>query len=172
MKKGQKKIGLSILALFGPFVSQTASSFFYKAPSDSSIDIGLEIISSTPIESSVVRYYFIDQSWWNDAAAESWVYIWNSTLESDNYKLAWPGEMMTHVNYDSETKQNTWYIDIDLDLYDRCIVSRQKTQEDGSVSSWGAQTVDITLSKEFNTITLCSDASWGTATVTTSYVNH
>ncbi len=150
--------------------SSSTSSVISSSSSSSSENISSSSSSTSEVESNVVRYYFIDQSWWNDAAAESWVYIWNSTLESDNYKLAWPGEMMTHVNYDSETKQNTWYIDIDLDLYDRCVVSRQKTQEDGSVSSWGAQTVDITLSKEFNTITLCSDASWGTATVTTSYI--
>lgn len=154
------------------FSKPSSSSTEDSSSSSSSENISSSSSSTSEVQSNVVRYYFIDQSWWNDAAAESWIYIWNSTLESDNYKLAWPGEMMTHVNYDSKTKQNTWYIDIDLDLYDRCVVSRQKTQEDGSVSSWGAQTVDITLSKEFNTITLCSDASWGTATVTTSYVNH
>ena len=152
------------------FSKPSSSSTEDSSSSSSSENISSSSSSTSEVQSNVVRYYFIDQSWWNDAAAESWIYIWNSTLESDNYKLAWPGEMMTHVNYDSKTKQNTWYIDIDLDLYDRCVVSRQKTQEDGSVSSWGAQTVDITLSKEFNTITLCSDASWGTATVTTSYV--
>lgn len=154
------------------FSKPSSSSTEDSSSSSSSENISSSSSSTSEVQSNVVRYYFIDQSWWNDAAAESWIYIWNSTLESDNYKLAWPGEMMTHVNYDSKTKQNTWYIDIDLDLYDRCVVSRQKTQEDGSVSSWGAQTVDITLSKEFNTITLCSYASWGTATVTTSYVNH
>ena len=152
------------------FSKPSSSSTEDSSSSSSSENISSSSSSTFEVQSNFVRYYFIDQSWWNDAAAESWIYIWNSTLESDNYKLAWPGEMMTHVNYDSKTKQNTWYIDIDLDLYDRCVVSRQKTQEDGSVSSWGAQTVDITLSKEFNTITLCSDASWGTATVTTSYV--
>ena len=152
------------------FSKPSSSSTEDSSSSSSSENISSSSSSTSEVQSNVVRYYFIDQSWWNDAAAESWIYIWNSTLESDNYKLAWPGEMMTHVNYDSKTKQNTWYIDIDLDLYDRCVVSRQKTQEDGSVSSWGAQTVDITLSKEFNTITLCSNASWGTATVTTSYV--
>ena len=152
------------------FSKPSSSSTEDSSSSSSSENISSSSSSTSEVQSNVVRYYFIDQSWWNDAAAESWIYIWNSTLESDNYKLAWPGEMMTHVNYDSKTKQNTWYIDIDLDLYDRCVVSRQKTQEDGSVSSWGAQTVDITLSKEFNTITLCSDASWGTAKVTTSYV--
>ncbi|HCY68335.1 MAG TPA: hypothetical protein DHU62_06380, partial [Firmicutes bacterium] len=73
---------------------------------------------------------------------------------------------------DSKTKQNTWYIDIDLDLYDRCVVSRQKTKDNGEVEGWGAQTEDIILSKDFNTITLCSDTSWGTATVTTSYINY
>lgn len=154
------------------FSKPSSSSTEDSSSSSSSENISSSSSSTSEVQSNVVRYYFIDQSWWNDAAAESWIYIWNSTLESDNYKLAWPGEMMTHVNYDSKTKQNTWYIDIDLDLYDRCVVSRQKTQEDGSVSSWGAQTVDITLSKEFNTITLCSDASWGTATVTTSYINY
>lgn len=169
MKKGQIKIALSILALFGPFVSQTASSFFYKAPSDSSIDIGLEIISSTPIESSIVRYYFIDQSWWNSDSAESGAYMFNST--NNSYKTAWPGESMTRFNYDSEAEQNTWYIDIDLDLYDKLIIARKS-----GTTFWGAQTEDIILSKDFNTITLSKNSAWNSdgkkASFTTSYINY
>lgn len=121
--------------------------------------------SSVEEEADIVRYYFIDQSWWNDAAAESWIYIWNSV--SNEPMAEWPGECMNHVEYNAETGRNLWYFDIDLNLYDRAIISRRSG--DGLGADWGAQTVDIELNKDFNTMTLIETASWGnTATVTTS----
>lgn len=114
--------------------------------------------SSTSVNTDVVRYYFIDQSWWNKDAAESWIYIWKDGI-ADSHKLAFPGEIMNHVIYDETAGQNTWYFDIDLSLYDRAIISR--CSGDGLGTSWGAQTSDITLERSFNTITL-GEEKWGT----------
>lgn len=68
---------------------------------------------------------------------------------------------MNHVVYDEESKCNTWYFDIDLAMYDRAIVVRAHANaETGGVDEWGAQTENITLSKDFNTITLSETVAW------------
>ena len=101
--------------------------------------------------------YFIDSSWWNTAAASTYIYVWNSREEIDNYKVAYPGEKMTHLKWDEETKTNTWSYVIDLDTYDYCVLSRRSG--DGE-NDWGAKTVDIHLTDEFNTIILSDEAKW------------
>lgn len=101
--------------------------------------------------------YFIDSSWWNTAAASTYIYVWNSREEIDNYKVAYPGEKMTHLKWDEETKTNTWSYVIDLDTYDYCVLSRRSG--DGK-NDWGAKTIDIHLTDEFNTIILSNEAKW------------
>ena len=101
--------------------------------------------------------YFIDSSWWNKDAAASYIYVWDSTTTKDNYKVVYPGEMMTHLKWDEETKTNTWSYVIDLDTYDYCVLSRRSG--DGK-NDWGAKTIDIHLTDEFNTIILSDEAKW------------
>lgn len=101
--------------------------------------------------------YFIDSSWWHKDAATSYIYVWDSTAPKDNYKVAYPGEMMTHLKWDEETKTNTWSYVIDLDTYDYCVISRRSNT---GKDDWGAQTIDIHLTGEFNTIILSDEAKW------------
>ena len=101
--------------------------------------------------------YFIDSSWWNTAAASTYIYVWNSREEIDNYIVAYPGEKMTHLKWDKETKTNTWSYVIDLDTYDYCVLSRRSG--DGK-NDWGAKTIDIHLTDEFNTIIVSDEEKW------------
>ena len=119
------------------------------------------VTSSSEDNSSVgqigTTIYFIDSSWWNKDAAASYIYVWDSTTTKDNYKVAYPGEMMTHLKWDEKAKTNTWSYVIDLDTYDYCVISRRSG--DGK-NDWGAKTIDIHLTDEFNTIILSDEAKW------------
>ncbi|MDY6141870.1 MAG: hypothetical protein SPI52_04015, partial [Bacilli bacterium] len=118
------------------------------------------VSSSSEDNSSVgqigTTIYFIDSSWWNKDAASTYIYVLNSTIEN-KYQVAYPGEKMTHLKWNEETKTNTWSYVIDLDTYDYCVLSRRSG--DGE-NDWGAQTIDIHLTDEFNTIILSVEEKW------------
>ena len=120
--------------------------FYYKSKSNTNGS------DNTYVSQHIITYYFIDQSWWNEGAASSYIYLWNSNVK-DSYKVEWPGEKMQHVKWDDNFKTNTWSFDIDFDKYDRCIFSRRSG--DGA-SDWGFQTKDISLDKDKNAVILSS----------------
>ena len=131
-------------------VSSSSEDISSVTPSSSE-----EVSSEEPVVGTT--FYFIDSSWWNNAAASSYIYVWDSTKEIDNYKVAFPGEKMTHIKWDSDSKTNIWSYVINLESYDSCLITRRSG--DGE-SDWGARTEDIHLTNEFNTIVLSDEAKW------------
>lgn len=160
---GKRKTLFSILtaSLTGALLTMsTASSLFLLTPSDISINIELGN-SSTP-ESSIVRYYFIDQGWWNQGAPQVTMHQWNTATSATT---VWPGVNMTHVIYDGSFKQNTWYCDIDLDIYNIAMIVRVVN---GNSDYGNARTHNINLDKSFNTIILGSEC-WYNGAYPASY---
>lgn len=85
--------------------------------------------------------YFEDAEWWNKDAAGTAIYLWNSKTEISN---TWPGERMTHIKYDEVEKSNLWSFELDTNKYDSFIFVR--VSPEGSVTDWGAKTIDLSVS--------------------------
>lgn len=85
--------------------------------------------------------YFQDASWWNEPAAGTAVYAWNS--QDDVKNAEWPGERMTHIKYDETGKFNYWSFELDIAKYDSLIFVR--VNGDGELADWGAKTVDLSI---------------------------
>lgn len=167
----KNKLHVALLACgitsFGLVASaSSAAATYYKNAGN--VNIGVKISlppsSTSSSQSTIKRYYFVDQSWWNADAAQSYIYIWKSS--SGSAPVKYPGQAMKWVKYDSTKKQNLWYFDIDTKLYDRALIGRYNTNTTGMTSDnyknyyWGAKTVDITLDMNKNTMTLQTSAAW------------
>lgn len=81
------------------------------------------------------------------------IYCFNSG--SNAYNAPFPGVPMTHVEYNSETKQNLWYYDFDASLYDTFILVRTNPN---TGENWG-QTADIAYDSNMTCFTL-STTGW------------
>lgn len=103
--------------------------------------------------SHIHRFYFYDQPWWQTDMAGTSIYCFNSV--SGVYNAAFPGVPMTHVEYNSETKQNLWYYDFDASLYDTFILVRT---DPNTGNKWN-ETDSILYDPTMTCFTL-SEAEW------------
>ncbi len=94
--------------------------------------------SSSSTNENLRTIYFVDNEAWNTAAAYTWIYLWG---DNGNLK-AWPGTAMTHVEYNTTTKANTYSFEYDKTLYNKCIFNRCPSNTDGTV--WN-QTADLII---------------------------
>ena len=91
--------------------------------------------------------------------------MWKSDDTSQCNK-AFPGELMTKVgSYSSDSNRNVWSFDVDFDAgYDRFLFARSNP-EDGT-NDWGAKTIDMTLTNNYNQFRLKDNEAWGTGVET------
>lgn len=119
---------------------------------------------NTYVSQHIITYYFIDRSWWNKDEACSAIYMWNSQDESQINKK-YPGVLMTKVgNYSSDNTRIVWSFDVDFDAgFDSFLFARTNSAGD---SDWGAKTVNMKLTNNYNQFRLKDNEAWGTGVET------
>ncbi len=80
-------------------------------------------------------YCKMTYNWWTDASAAVGIY----SFKGDNLATSWPGVRMTAV----AGEVGLWYADVDITTYPSVIFTR--INGSGTVSYWGAQTIDLTI---------------------------
>ncbi len=114
--------------------------------------------------------YFEDTEWWNTSAAGTAIYLWNSKTEVNN---SWPGERMTHIEYNEAEKSNLWSFELDTNKYDSFIFVR--VNPEGEIADWGAKTVDLSVSSmgDNNLYSIKgSETVWGNPGVNGTWSTH
>lgn len=104
----------------------------------------------TPTQKRI--YCKVEHSWWTQANAAVGAYMWKDSVKNKD----WPGVTMSK----DETHEYTWYIDVDLSMYQNIIFTRI-SPSDGS--DWGAKTKNLVIpTDEKNLFTITSStAVWG-----------
>ena len=112
-----------------------------------------------PAEAATKTVYFQDKGWWGKDNAYTAVYCWKT---DGTAKVAWPGERMT-LNYPASHQNsggNVYKFSYDVATYPNLIFVRVNAS--GTVSDWGAKTVNLTSpTGTANYFTLGDTEVWG-----------
>ena len=105
-----------------------------------------ELINALAVRSGNVApeylvLYFEDASWWQGYDVSTSIYAYGP---NDANNGAWPGVVMTHLRYDSDTSHNFWGIRLDVSLYTNIQFVRAG-YNNGILADWNARTADLSL---------------------------
>lgn len=146
--KFKKAIAISLCLLCYSFLSIDNALGLYVIASNDSKVFEINYVSTTNIK----RIYFETYNWWN-VDCEQYLYLYNSS-NTTICNATFPGANINNTgvllsgDLTSTSSYNTcrYYYDIDLNLYDTCILSRCDSSTKNAIN----QTINLTLSENIN----------------------
>lgn len=119
--------------------------------------------------SNIKRFYFVTYNWWNNGSTVGqYIYLFNSTSSAEN--ATFPGENIKsqrEIVYgtvsdsaDDTSNECKYYVDVNLDLYDSCILTRALASDPTTATNQYNQTVDITLDENYDTYFIDNDNNY------------